>query len=72
MGIFLSLEAQDGRYIGGQRLVDHCGSRYCTYKNVNKRLGKDGPKGEEKNSVVSLRFNITKCVKVSYNQGIMG
>jgi hypothetical protein len=34
------MEAQDGRFVGGQRSMDHCGSRYCTYRNVNKRLEK--------------------------------
>jgi hypothetical protein len=38
------VEAQDGIYVGGQRSMDHCGSRYCTYRNVNKRLGKVGSK----------------------------
>jgi hypothetical protein len=29
-------------------------------------------KDEEKNLIVSLRFNITKCIRGSYNQGIVG
>jgi hypothetical protein len=66
------MEAQDGRYVGGQRSMDHCGSRYYTYRNVSIRLEKVGSKGKEHNLVVSLRFNITECVKGSYNQGIMG
>jgi hypothetical protein len=57
------MEAQDGRSVGGQISVDHFGSRYYTYRNVNKRLGKVGSKGEEHNLVVSLRFNITECVR---------
>jgi hypothetical protein len=61
------VEAQDGIFVGGQRSVDHCGSRYCTYRNVNIRLGKVGLKGKEHNPVVSLKFNITKCVRGSYN-----
>jgi hypothetical protein len=52
--------------------MDHCGSKYCTYKNVNTRLGKVGSEGKENNLVVSLIFSITKCVRGSYNQGIMG
>jgi hypothetical protein len=65
------MEAKDGMYVGGQRLVDRCGFRYCTYMNVSRRLEKFGSKGEEHNLIVSLRFDITKCVKGSYNQGIM-
>jgi hypothetical protein len=34
------VEAQYGRSVGGKRSMDHCGSRYCTYRNVNKRLEK--------------------------------
>jgi hypothetical protein len=52
--------------------MNHCGPRYCTYKNVNKRLGKVGSEGEEKNMVVCLKFNIIECFRRSYNQGIMG
>jgi hypothetical protein len=66
------MEAQDGRYVGGQTLVGHCGSMHCTYRNINKILEKVGSEGKEKNLVVSLRFNITKCARGSYNQGIMG
>jgi hypothetical protein len=66
------MEAQYGIFVGGQRSVDHCGSRYYNYKNVNKRLGKVESKGEDHNPVVFLRFNITKCVRGSYNQSIMG
>jgi hypothetical protein len=66
------LEAQYGRFVGGQRLVDRCGSRYYTYRNVNKILEKFRSEGEEHNPVVSLRLNITECVRGSYNQGIMG
>jgi hypothetical protein len=66
------VEAQDGRSIGGQRSVDLYGSRYCTYRNVNIRLGKVGSEGEEQNLVVSLRFSIIECVRGSYNQCIMG
>jgi hypothetical protein len=52
--------------------VDHCGSRYYTYRKISKRLEKVGLEGEEHNPVVSLRFNITECVRVSYNQGTIG
>jgi hypothetical protein len=52
--------------------MDHYKYRYCTYIDVNKILGKVGSEGEEKNSVVSLRFIIIECFKGSYNQGIMG
>jgi hypothetical protein len=65
------VEAQDGRSVGGQRSVDCCGSRYFTYRNVGRRLGKVGLEGEEHNPVVSLRFNIIKCIRRSYNQGFM-
>jgi hypothetical protein len=34
------VEAQDGRSVGGQRSVDHGGSRYCTYMNLWDKLGK--------------------------------
>jgi hypothetical protein len=34
--------------------MDYLGFRYCTYNNVNKRLGKVGSEGEEHNLVVSL------------------
>jgi hypothetical protein len=51
--------------------MNRCGCRYCTYKNINKRLGKVGLEGEEQNLVVSLRFNIIECVGGSYNQGFM-
>jgi hypothetical protein len=60
------VESQYGIFFGGKILVDGCGSRYCTYRNVNKRLEKVGSKGEENNSVVSLRFSITECVMGSY------
>jgi hypothetical protein len=50
----------------------HDGSRYCTYRNVSKRMEKVGSKGEEHNPVMSLRLNIIECVMGSYNQGIMG
>jgi hypothetical protein len=66
------MEAQYGIYIGRQISVVHDGSKYCTYRNISKRMEKVGSKGEEHNPVVSLRLNITKCVMGSYNQGIMG
>jgi hypothetical protein len=66
------MEAQYGRYIGRQISMVHDGSRYCTYRNVNKRMEKVGSKGEEHNPVMSLRLNITECVMGSYNQRIMG
>jgi hypothetical protein len=66
------MEAQDGSYIGIQILMDHYGSRYCTYKNVSRRLENFGLEGEDKNPIVSLRFNITESVRGRYNQGIMG
>jgi hypothetical protein len=65
------VEAQDGIFVGIKISVDRGGSRYCTYRNVNKRLKKFGSKGEEHNIVVFLRFSITECVRGSYNQGIM-
>jgi hypothetical protein len=52
--------------------MNHGGSRYCTYRNVSRRLEKVGSEGEEHNLVVSLKFNIIECVRGSYNQGIMG
>jgi hypothetical protein len=61
------MEAQYGIFFGGQRLVDHCGSRYCTYMNVSKRLGKVRLEGEEHNLVVSLRFSIIERLRGSYN-----
>jgi hypothetical protein len=63
--------AQDGRSTSGQRSVDHCGSRYYTFRNISKRFGKVGLEGEEHNLVVSLIFSVTKCVKGSYDQGFM-
>ena len=66
------MENQDGIYVGGQRSVDCGGSRYYTYRNVSRRLEKVGLEGEENNSVVSLRFNITECVKGIYRHNIMG
>jgi hypothetical protein len=66
------MEAQDGIYVVGKILVDRCGSRYCTYKNFNRRLGKVGSEGEEHNPVMYLIFNIIGCVRGSYSQGIMG
>jgi hypothetical protein len=66
------MEAQYGRYIGRKISMVHDGSRYCTYRNVSKRMEKVGSKGEENNQVMSLRLNITECVMGSYNQGIMG
>jgi hypothetical protein len=65
------MEAQDGRYFGIQISTGHCKSKYYTYENVNKRLDKVGLEGKEHNLIVSLRFSITKCVRGSYNQGIM-
>jgi hypothetical protein len=52
--------------------VDHGGSRYYTYMNLSRRLEKVGSKGEEHNPTMSLRFNITECVRGSYNQIFMG
>jgi hypothetical protein len=66
------VEAQDGRSVGRKRLVDRGRSRYCTYMNFNRRLKKFGSEGKEHNPTVSLRFSITECVRVSYNQGFMG
>jgi hypothetical protein len=43
------MESKEGRSIGGQRSVDHVGSRYCTYRNFNRWLQKVGLKGEEHN-----------------------
>jgi hypothetical protein len=66
------MEAQYGRSIGhGKISVDRCRSRYCTYMNLNKRLGKVGWEGEDHNLIVSLRFSITKYAKGSYDQGFM-
>jgi hypothetical protein len=45
------VEAQDGRYFGRQRSMGRCGSRYCTYGNVNKRLDKVGLEGKEHNQL---------------------
>jgi hypothetical protein len=52
--------------------VDHGRSRYCTYMKLNRRLENVGLEGEDHNSSVSLRFNITECVGGSYNQVFMG
>jgi hypothetical protein len=49
----------------------HCGSRYYTYNNVNKRKGKLGSEGEDHNSIVSLKFSIVECVKGSYKKGFV-
>lgn len=32
------MEAQNGKYFGGKRLVNRCGSRYYTNENVDKML----------------------------------
>jgi hypothetical protein len=55
------VEAQYGRSIGGQLSMDCCGSKYCTYRNVNIRLGKVGLEGEKNNLVVSLKLSIIEC-----------
>jgi hypothetical protein len=51
--------------------MGHCGSKYHTYRNANRRLDRVGSEGKEHNPIVSLRFNITESVRGSYNQGIM-
>jgi hypothetical protein len=66
------MEDQDGGYVGRQRSVDHCGSRYYTYRNISIRLEKNWLEGEEHNLVMFVRFSITECVRGSYNKGIMG
>jgi hypothetical protein len=66
------VESQYGIFVGGKISVNNCGSKYCTYRNVNTRLEKFGPDGEENNLFVSLRFNIIECVMRNYIQGIMG
>jgi hypothetical protein len=71
MGKFLSFKAQDGRFVSGKKSMDHCGSRYCTYRTVSI-IENVGSEGKEHNLVVSLRFNVTECVRGSYSQRIMG
>jgi hypothetical protein len=66
------VEAQDGIFIGRKRSMDHNGSRYYTYMNIDKRVEKVGLEGKEHNLVVSLIFSITKFLRGSYSQGIMG
>jgi hypothetical protein len=66
------MEYQDGRFVGGKRSVDQCGSRYFTYKNFSKRLEKVGFEGEEYNLVLSLIFSIIECVRGHYDQQILG
>jgi hypothetical protein len=63
MGNVLSCGSSRWKIVWWKRSVDHCGSRYYTYKNVNRRLGKVGLEGEEHNMVVSLIFIITECVR---------
>jgi hypothetical protein len=63
------MEAQDGIFVGGKKIVDHCGSSYYFIRI----MGKFGLEGKEHNLVVSLRFSITECLPGrSCNQGIMG
>ena len=52
--------------------MDHCRSRYATNKNVNIILGKVISKGEEHNTIVSLRFSIFEYIMGSYDKGFMG
>jgi hypothetical protein len=61
------VEAQDGISISRQISMDHGGSRYYTYRNINIILEKVGLKGKEHNLVVSLRFSIAEFVRGSYN-----
>jgi hypothetical protein len=35
-----------GRSVGGKTSVDRCGSRYYTYRNISRSLGKLGSKGK--------------------------
>jgi len=65
------MKAQDGRFFGGQRSMDHYGFRYFTYRNVSRRLEKSGSKGEDNNLVVSVRLGITEFVRASYDQCFM-
>lgn len=62
------MEAQNGRLVGGQKLVDYCGSRFY----VNRGLYEVELEGKEHNMIVSLKFSIIKCVKGRTNKGFMG
>jgi hypothetical protein len=65
------MEAQDEISIGGQRLMDHCGSRYCKCRSVTKIMGKFGSEGEEYNWLclldsISLNFRGEATTKESW------
>jgi hypothetical protein len=66
------MEVEDGISVHGQRSMDCSGSMYYTYRKIKRRPETFGSKVEENNIVLSLKLSITKCVKGSYSQEIMG
>lgn len=63
------MDAQNGGIFGAKISNDHCGSKYCTHKDVDKILDHVGLKGKFKNMVVSLKLFIIKCFIRSCNEG---
>jgi len=71
MGKFLSSGNSIWISLGSQRLVDCCRSRYYIDGYVERRINQVELEGKEHNTIVSLRFSITKCFRRSYNEEII-